>query len=325
MGSLVIAMTACADKGTTDASGPAADVGDAASSTTTTDLDAASCSAPGVTPVGVSFVNHRASAVTLYWIDGRCAEVDMGTLGAGRSAGLGTFVGHRFRVREGAKDPNGAIVREWTAQASDAPATTIVLDPPAGQPPVMCSTGGNVATTLRVENHRAEELSLFWVDGQCNETFRSSIPKGQSTGQSTFVGHVFRVRTGTATAPGALVREIVVGASSALDAGAGDAGAAGTEVVLVPEDGGAPTICSGPGTTPLTLTVKNTRATPIALYWLDDKCSAQLKETIAADASASESTYAGHVFEVRSGAQGPLLQQIVLGPADAPTRTVDVP
>lgn len=249
----------------------------------------------------------------------------MGTLAAGRAAGLGTFVGHHFRVRDGAKAPSGAIVREWTAQASDAPQATVVIDPPAGQTPVLCSTGGTVAANLHVVNQRAEDLSLFWVDGECKEIFKGTIGKGQSGGESSFVGHVFRVRTGTAEAPGALVREIVVSANVASDAGSDAATSGGTDVVLAPEDGGAPTICSGPGTTPLTLTVTNERTTPIALYWLDGQCAPALKETIAQGKSASESTFAGHVFAIRDGAQGAVLQTIVLSSGDAPTRTVNVP
>ena len=330
---VAVAGGACSSQaGSNEATGAGPDPSDAAASAASAAADGATCAQPGVTRVGVTFVNQRASAVTLYWIDARCSEVAMGTLAAGRSTGIGTFVGHRFRVREGAGDPAGAVVREWSAAESDVPSTTVVIDPAPGQAPVRCSVGGTLPATLRVTNQTTDDLSLFWVDGQCNEVFRGAVDKGQSTGESTFVGHVFRVRAGTANAPGALVREIVVGSATAADAGtsdaATDAGSASNEVVIAPADGGAPVVCSGPGTTPLTLTVKNGGAAPVSLFWLDGKCSPQLKETIAAGASASESSYAGHVFQVRDGANQPggtLREQILLGPNDAPTKTVTIP
>lgn len=79
--------------------------------------------------------------------------------------------------------------------------------PPTVQPGTTCSGPGTQAVTLTFENQtNNRSIDLLWVDQSCMEVTYASIGPGASHVQSTFVGHVWRMRD---TATRALYKEFV--------------------------------------------------------------------------------------------------------------------
>lgn len=89
--------------------------------------------------------------------------------------------------------------------ASDAPrscASLAALDAGAA---VTCSTLGDAAAGLVVNNDCTESIDLWWVDYGCAEQFYQTVASGSSATQPSFVTHPWRLRLADA---GRVVKEI---------------------------------------------------------------------------------------------------------------------
>lgn len=176
------------------------------------------CSLAGTTPANLTVINQRSDVTTLYWVDRSCNEVLGGRLPRGKPSRYETFVGHKFRVREGDGNAAGAIVKEFSVGASDvsdAGAMVVTLPPPDGGAPPVCSSPGGAAVKLTVTNKGAAPVSLYWVDGDCAANYAETIAADAGVSQNTFVGHAFEVRAGAQQPAGALLKEFVPQASDA--------------------------------------------------------------------------------------------------------------
>lgn len=60
-------------------------------------------------------------------------------------------------------------------------------------PPCSAATAG-AAHTLHVENQRAADVSVLWVDSLCAEIAYNTLPPGAAYDQPTYVGHVWAFR-----------------------------------------------------------------------------------------------------------------------------------
>jgi hypothetical protein len=72
-------------------------------------------------------------------------------------------------------------------------------------PPSVCSAMAVTSATLQINNHCAEPVDLWWVNYTCSEVYYQTIQPAQSTQQSSWITHPWRVRLADA---GALVQEI---------------------------------------------------------------------------------------------------------------------
>jgi hypothetical protein len=79
-------------------------------------------SSPAVT---ITFKNNTAGPVSTYWVNPSCTQMYYQTINAGQSTMQATFVGHVWRIREGAQNATGNVVKEFAPQAADAPAVTV--------------------------------------------------------------------------------------------------------------------------------------------------------------------------------------------------------
>jgi hypothetical protein len=68
----------------------------------------------------------------------------------------------------------------------------------------VCTSGTGAAMTMPVTNNSAETVNLLWVDGGCVEHQYQQVSAGASTTQSTFTGHIWRLRS---VATGAMTTE----------------------------------------------------------------------------------------------------------------------
>lgn len=70
-----------------------------------------------------------------------------------------------------------------------------------------CTRTTGAAMSIELRNETIEPIRLYWVDGQCQEVRYGEIAAGQSVAQSTFVGHVWRLKHPT---KGWMLREVTV-------------------------------------------------------------------------------------------------------------------
>ncbi len=72
-------------------------------------------------------------------------------------------------------------------------------------PPSVCSAMAVTTVALQINNHCTEPVDLWWVNYTCDEVYYQTIQPAQSTQQSSWITHPWRLRLADA---GAVVKEI---------------------------------------------------------------------------------------------------------------------
>lgn len=65
---------------------------------------------------------------------------------------------------------------------------------PTDIPPPVCSSGGPPRTVRFVNRCSSEPVDVYWVDNNCQEVHYFELAPGQSRMQSSYVGHLWRIR-----------------------------------------------------------------------------------------------------------------------------------
>lgn len=94
-------------------------------------------------------------------------------------------------------DPASRPRFDWFTHAPDpgvTPGGALAWITPGSEPGK--SMPSDVATSIVFENRRATEVEIFWVDFAGQEKSYQRLRAGSTAAQSTFVGHVWRVREG---------------------------------------------------------------------------------------------------------------------------------
>jgi hypothetical protein len=138
--------------------------------------------------------------VELYWIDFDGLERSYGAVRAGATQPLATYRGHAWRVRTF----DGAEVRSFvadgdaieTCDANHRPtAAAFTAGRRAREWPERVSARSTESARISIRNACEEDLSVFWVDFQGNERRYALLATGAEMDQSTFSGHLWRLRS----------------------------------------------------------------------------------------------------------------------------------
>ncbi len=141
----------------------------------------------------------------------------------------------------------------------------------------VCTSGTGAAMTMPVTNNSAETVNLLWVDGGCVEHQYQQVSAGASTTQSTFTGHIWRLRS-VATGAVTTERPAVPG-----------------QTLWTYGDGS----CSAGNGPTIGWTVTNRSAAPVDLYWLDGACGEHRYASLGAGQAYSGPTSVGAIWRVK--------------------------
>ena len=131
----------------------------------------------------ITFCNATALSVDVFWINFEGEETRYASLGPYGLYTQSTYEGHRWLVRDAA---SGEKLAETAAQAE--PRRFVI-----GSDVVTARTGSEVAIVF----HNASPVAagVYWVDGEGKETLYASLRPGETYRQSSFAGHVWRIRS----------------------------------------------------------------------------------------------------------------------------------
>ena len=127
------------------------------------------------------------------------------------------------------KESEGYVVTEWLYEGtiddincgsseSKLDGDGTVLEAPAGDDDdatgddddaadLLCSLYGGADITVTFSNDSAQQVTLYWIDWDCNETAYTVLDAGSSHVQDTFGLHSWRARAGDQDPVGAVVWE----------------------------------------------------------------------------------------------------------------------
>ncbi len=145
--------------------------------------DQSVCSSVFGTGVTVTFENvatDRTYDVT--WVDPGCVEQPTATLDAGGTFAVNTNTNQVFHFR----NVDGGTLEHIGLVRADSGVMAAPL----------CSAGGSnpAATAYFYNQYTSLTLQLYWVDPTCVEHLADEIAPQGGVGQSTSIGHVFRLR-----------------------------------------------------------------------------------------------------------------------------------
>jgi VHL beta domain len=157
-----------------------------------------------------------------------------------------------------------------------APAASADAAAPVG----VCTVNSGAAGPVTFVNNTAGPVLVDWVAPDCTEKTYATLAPGTSYVQSTYSGHIWRIRSATTAA--ALTDPLPVVPRS---------------VVMAQTDPVCPVASAG--SVAVSWSLKNATTTKLDVYWLDGQCNEVRYATVAAGASFAQQTYVGHRWRLK--------------------------
>lgn len=143
-------------------------------------------------PMSIVFKNERGVEVGAYFVKADGAELPVGTIAPGASLKQTTFVGHRFRFKQG-----DMAVHEHVVSAPDRHLRgPIQLREPAGEDLTTRAPGQQAWFDVDFENLHEAEIDAYFVALDGAERSVGKLAPGAVLGQRTSIGHIFRFKLG---------------------------------------------------------------------------------------------------------------------------------
>lgn len=133
-------------------------------------------------PVTVTFQNHTAAAVDIFWVDFDGVEQNYGVLEPGWEWEQETFAGHLWRFRQ-----NGQLLGAYVAGRDAQQTYAISLE-------MERSLSGDTPVAVVFQNNTPAAVEVFWVDYEGAEQGYGEIPPGQNMQMETAATHPWRFK-----------------------------------------------------------------------------------------------------------------------------------